>query len=710
MHPAEHMMQPHPAHAMMGRQHPMPAIPVPISNQQEVGPFSGTPPPHFHPMNSPHMRPMTPEQQHHMMAAAMQHRAVEQQHQQQQQQQQQQVQQMEQQQMVQQMKMKQTQDMAQMFQQMQKMQMQGQNVTLTPEQIAQFMQCMANQQLMANQGMSMIPGGQNMVAPPWMQQGAQQQEMMMNPVSQSGAELPPQMMHQVPMGQHVHPMFLAQQQAQMQSFMAGQQLPGQPTQPLTGQRLPGQPVPGLMPGGLSAQHFMQGQIQSQQIMIPRPIHPEMGNISNITPPQNTPLLDPALGIPPRQFGINTPAPAAVTTQPHLAPVSDVRVSSPSLQLEDSNSSAIETSATEPVPTTSSVTSQDAYQSSAPPITTTKSTEVPAPSSEAVPPSSEAVPLPAAKTSSASETPVKQTKTPGLIRLPPQLPTEEDLLKSPDAAGTPVNMKKNYWQNRQKSSESGEKKALPETEQIKEELETTESPPVLVSEPKKVKRASPDPADIPLPPEKPVPPETPKKKSDKQIKPRGFNLSDLGDLVTKTVTHNNNIPKTDIRAAADSGSVEVVLNQGYRRTHSPCQARAVDTREKGDTWRPLTKAAKPEPEPASTWRAAQDNPPSTSNPASSSNPASTSNPASSSASTFKVLEEDPERTKALQEAEAMNLKTGHQIQYAIEKLQKESRIKSVSESSSKSVIEEVAGEEAWYDEEDEDRIDCFDLTI
>jgi len=711
MHPAEHLMQPHPA--MMARQHPMPgSVPIPMPPQPELGSFSGTPPPHFHPMNSPHMRPMTPEQ-HHIMSA-MQQRAVEQQ-----QQQQQQHQQLEQHHIAQQMKMKQNQDsLAQMFAQMQQMTVQGQNVTLTPEQCVKFMQYCS----MANQhGANMMPGVQNMVPAPWMQQGAPQPEMM-NHVPQPSAEMSPQMIHQLQMGHHVNPMFLQQQQ--MQGFLSGQMLPGQPLpgQPLPGQPLSGQSIPGPMPGAIPTQRFIQSQLQGQQIMIPRPIHPEMGNTSNITPPQNrdrhTPLMDPAHGMPARQFGLQIPVQPAPTTQPNLVPASDVAVSSPSLPPEDTTNSVIETSTDVPAPVSSGVkTPQDTYQSSAVSTNTSKSTELPPSSSEALPPS--------AKTSTAPETtPVKQpTKTPGLIRLPPQLPTEEDLLKSPDAGGTPVNMKKNYWQNRQKSSESVEKRA-PEITPLKEEPEkkTADLPPVPVSEVEKEKtevKLPSDSADRPVKPaaEKPVPAETPKKKSERQIKTKGFNLSDLGDLVTKTVTHNNNIPKTDISAAANSGNVEIVLSQGYRRTHSPCQARAVDSRDRaadtrdrdGTTWRPLTKP-KPEAEEEPSgggWRV-EDNPANASK--AEDNPASSSKVQDNPASSIKVLEDDPERTKALQEAEAKALSTGHSIQYAIEKLQKESRIKSVSESSSKGPKEEVAGEEAWYDEEDEDGIDCFDLTI
>merc|ERR1712176_649228 len=155
----------------MGRHHPKPgSIPIPMPPQPDVGAFSGTPPPQFHPMNNPHMKPMTPEQ-HHIMAA-MQQRAAEQ-HQQQQQQHQQQ---MEQQHIAQQMKMKQNQEsITQLFAQISK----GQNITMTPDQCAQFMQycsMVSSQQ----QGANMMPGGQSVVPSPWVQQGASQQEMMMN--------------------------------------------------------------------------------------------------------------------------------------------------------------------------------------------------------------------------------------------------------------------------------------------------------------------------------------------------------------------------------------------------------------------------------------------------------------------------------------------------------------------------------------------------
>ena len=691
---------------MMARQMPMPgSIPIPMPPQPDVGAFSGTPPPQFHPMNNPHaahMQPMTPEQ-HRMMAAAMQHQAMEHQHQQQQQQQQ-----FEQQQIAHMNAMKFNKPTPDSLAQMVQSYSKGQNVTLTPEQIAQVMQyCNMGTPM----GPNMMPGNQNVLPQGWMQQGGHQPDMIMNPVPHPNPDMPPQMMpHPVPMGQQaVHPGMFIQQQ--MQGFLPGQTPHGQhisgppipghlggPNQPMPGQPIPGQPlagppVSGHMPGTISSHHILQNQLQNQQIMIPRPIHPEMGNTSNITAPQNrhAPLMTPTHSMPPPQFGLhNIPVPSVATTQPHLIPNTEVAAPSPTLPQEDSNNSAPATSTPVPPPDNSNVRSQNVYPGIPLPVTSSKDSAVHAPSSE----------VPAMKSSSTAPpvTPVKQsTKTPGIIRLPQdhQLPTEEDLLKSPDAAGTPVNMKKNYWQNRQKSSDStAEKKG--ELTPPKEEPEKT--PEVLAPEPTTEVKSEktqppPEPTDVASKPvtEKPiVPQETPKKKSEKPIKTKGFNLSDLGALVTKTVTHNNNIPKTDISAAANSGSVEVVLNQGYRRTHSPCQARAVESRERrdSDTWRPLSKT-KPDPEegPSGNWRAHE-------------------NPASSSA----ILEDDPERTKALQEAEAKDLSTGQQIQYAIEKLKKESRVQTVSESSSKGVKEEVAGEEAWYDEEDEDRIDCFDLTI
>ncbi|KAL5267474.1 hypothetical protein ACHWQZ_G004491 [Mnemiopsis leidyi] len=696
--PPEHMIRPHPS--MMARQIPMPgSIPIPMPPQPDVRAFSGTPPPQFHPMNNPHaahMQPMTPEQ--HRMMAAMQQQAMEHQHQQQQQFEHHQIAHMN---AMKFNKPSQPDSLAQMVQSYSK----GQNVTLTPEQIAQVMQyCnMMGQPVNPN----MMPGNQNVISHGWMQQGGHQPEMMMNPVPHPNLEMPPQMMpHPVQMGQQVHPMFLQQQQ--IPGFLPGQAPPGQhmsgspipghlagpnqsmPMQTMPGQSLAGPPVSGHMPGAISSHHFLQ----NQQIMIPRPIHPEMGNTSNITAPQNrhAPLVTPTHSMPPSQFGLhNIPVSSVASTLPHLMPNTEVVAPSPPpLPQEDTNNSVPVTTTIVPLTDNSSVRSQNAYSGIPLPVTSSKDTGAPVPSSEG----------PAMKTSSTAPpvTPVKQSaKTPGIIRLPQdhQLPTEEDLLKSPDAAGTPVNMKKNYWQNRQKSSESAAEKKGELTPPKEEQEKTSNTPspeptPEIKTEKTKLPHdptnsASKYVAEKPI-----VPQETPKKKSEKPIRAKGFNLSDLSELVTKTVTHNNNIPKTDISVAANSGSVEVVLNQGYRRTHSPCQARAVEPRERrdSDTWRPLSKS-KPDPEegPGGSWRT-QDN----------------------AASSSAALEDDPERTKALQEAQAKDLSTGQQIQYAIEKLQKQSRVQTVSESSSKGVKEEVAGEEAWYDEEDEDRIDCFDLTI
>ena len=56
--------------------------------------------------------------------------------------------------------------------------------------------------------------------------------------------------------------------------------------------------------------------------------------------------------------------------------------------------------------------------------------------------------------------------------------------------------------------------------------------------------------------------TPGKKLNKDIKRTGFSLSDLEDLVTKTVAHNDKIQKTDINAAVNRGSVVVKLNESY----------------------------------------------------------------------------------------------------------------------------------------------------
>ena len=103
------------------------------------------------------------------------------------------------------------------------------------------------------------------------------------------------------------------------------------------------------------------------------------------------------------------------------------------------------------------------------------------------------------------------------------------------------------------------------------------------------------------------------------------------------------------------------------------------------------------------------------------------PAASSSSSSKPTSSKPSRSAAEEEAAAKaaevsrlqalkeassnkNLSTGEQIKYAMEKLSTTSPApRTMSESSSKSTKEEIP-EETWYDEDDEDQIDCFDLTI
>jgi len=209
----------------------------------------------------------------------------------------------------------------------------------------------------------------------------------------------------------------------------------------------------------------------------------------------------------------------------------------------------------------------------------------------------------------------------------QLPTLEDLLK-PDSSHAGFNLRKNYWQTRQES----------------EKAVATGLPPA------------------------------PRKKM------KGFNLSDLGDLVMKNVAFNNTAPKT-CPPSHIGGSVEVVLSRGYPKTRPPSPARAVKELKKArrcGPWQPLKEGQ--EAGSSVKWTAAED-----------------------------VLTEDPERTRALLEAEEKLLSTGQQIKYAVEKLGIQATVDGVL-TSCQGPKEKVEGEEAWYDEEDEDKIDCFDVTI
>ncbi|KAL5268770.1 hypothetical protein ACHWQZ_G002577 [Mnemiopsis leidyi] len=214
----------------------------------------------------------------------------------------------------------------------------------------------------------------------------------------------------------------------------------------------------------------------------------------------------------------------------------------------------------------------------------------------------------------------------------QLPTLEDLLK-PDSSHAGFNLRKNYWQTRQES----------------EKAVATGLPPV------------------------------PRKEM------KGFNLSDLGDLVMKNGAFNNTAPKT-CPPSHIGGSVEVVLSRGYPKTRPPSPARAVKELKKArrcGPWQPLSKTRPKEGQEAGSsvkWTATED-----------------------------VLTEDPERTRALLEAEEKLLSTGQQIKYAVEKLGIQSTVDVVLKSC-EGPKEKVEGGEAWYDEEDEDKINCFDLTI
>lgn len=57
----------------------------------------------------------------------------------------------------------------------------------------------------------------------------------------------------------------------------------------------------------------------------------------------------------------------------------------------------------------------------------------------------------------------------------------------------------------------------------------------------------------------------KSAADKVVKKKRFTLADLGDLVSENVAHNSKMLKTDISAAANKGTVVVVMNQGISGT-------------------------------------------------------------------------------------------------------------------------------------------------
>jgi len=168
-------------------------------------------------------------------------------------------------------------------------------------------------------------------------------------------------------------------------------------------------------------------------------------------------------------------------------------------------------------------------------------------------------------------------TPGIIHLPPAFPSEEELMLSPDStSGTPISMKQNYWQRRKKSADESPttlmtKNIFPSEDpspasvltmnlvaetrmkDVVEKDETEASPPAVKEEIK------------PATPATPALPETPKK-SVKELKgkePKAFCLSDLGALVTDTVTHNSKLPKTTMPSGV--GSVEVIPSESMMRS-------------------------------------------------------------------------------------------------------------------------------------------------
>ena len=279
----------------------------------------------------------------------------------------------------------------------------------------------------------------------------------------------------------------------------------------------------------------------------------------------------------------------------------------------------------------------------------------------------------------SQSPTQPARTPGLIRLPPSIPPNslDDVNKSPDSPPTPMHVKKNYWQ---KSSAA----------EVEEKPSTASKKLDAVSEPKK--EATPEvseaPANITPATTTSVRTVSPAMPSTTQPKAKkAFNLSDLNSLVSKTVKHNNALPRTDITTSG-SGCVEVTYTTNRVRTaNSDVKIKAVhDDRASDEKWRPGFKE-KVTAERSSNWRRHR---------------------------TGGSECEDPEREKVLREAESQNLSTGQSIQYAIEKLRTTSGVSTPAGRSERSVstnsASELDGKEDWYDEEDEDKIDCFDLNI
>ena len=218
-------------------------------------------------------------------------------------------------------------------------------------------------------------------------------------------------------------------------------------------------------------------------------------------------------------------------------------------------------------------------------------------------------------------------------------------------------------------------------------------------------ASPPPAKEEARPAAPVLAETPKKsgQASKGKEPKQFCLSDFSALVSDTVTHNSKLPKTTMPSGV--GSVEVIPSESMMRSgrlsvgkeaprsaaHKESHWRAHDIREKeaggAEQWRPKSRESKDkEFEKLNSWRDAKPD------------------------ARDLAIAEDERRGALLKEAEAKGMSEGEQIAYALNKLKGASpQPKRPSESS---VVGDdiLEGIPRWYDDDDDDEINPFDLNI
>ena len=243
------------------------------------------------------------------------------------------------------------------------------------------------------------------------------------------------------------------------------------------------------------------------------------------------------------------------------------------------------------------------------------------------------------------------------------------------------MKQNYWQR-------GEKKERRESDSDPLPPPPPSSPPKETSAPTK-----PQPAAAP----KPDPVATEVKKPPVSKSKGGFNLNDLSDLVTSSVKHNSTIKTTEL---SRGGSVEVVLSQNLTNRAIPSSQNQGSRHERAS---PASRASREQ------WRPIKaESPPSTSKGSWREGASATGGEAEGSTSTVNTAEIQ----KVLKETKGMS--TGESLQYALERMGR-----TTSESSSKSVEKKEKeggdgnhgdGDEAWYDEEDDDQIDYFQLTM